>query len=84
MLLNLMASSGQAKGDDFPLLLAVRPIEGNADFERIGLADANIINRANEYLWDEVERTRIAVRELASPLEEQIQYAHLRVQNPFY
>jgi hypothetical protein len=79
-----MASSGQAKGDDFPLLLAVRPIEDNADFERSGLADANIITKAIEYLSDDVERTYIAVRELASLLEEQIQYAHLRVQTPFY
>jgi hypothetical protein len=38
-----MASSGQANGDDFPLLLAVWPIEGSADFERIGLANANMI-----------------------------------------
>jgi hypothetical protein len=45
MLLNWMASSGQADGDDFPLLLAVRPVEGSADFERIELADANMTIR---------------------------------------
>jgi hypothetical protein len=37
-----MASSGQANGDDFPLLLVVRPFGGSTDFARIGLANANM------------------------------------------
>jgi hypothetical protein len=66
-----MAWSGQANGDDFPLLLVVRPIEGSAAFERIGLADTNMttgpMNTSGMKMNEPGLHTRVG-----KPTEEQI------------